>query len=105
MTDYLKKLQLQIIDRIRNVKNDPSDPDNFSYSKSLIDKGPEKIAKKVIEEAFEVCLASIEGNTHKNGKDQIIYESADLIYHLSILLISKNIDIEDIFTELKNREK
>ncbi len=58
-----------------------------------------------MEEAFEVCLASIEGDGHKNGKEQIILESADLIYHLLVLLSSRDVDINNVFDELKNRNK
>tara|TARA_Y100000389_G_scaffold140377_1_gene138178 strand:- start:5689 stop:5988 length:300 start_codon:yes stop_codon:yes gene_type:complete len=99
MTNFLEELQT----KLKNIILDRSNKN--SYTKSLINSGSEQIAKKVIEEAFEVCLASIEGNGHKNGKEQITLESADLLYHLLVLLNSRNIDINDVFDELKKREK
>lgn len=99
MTDFLGELynKLKTISEDKSISN--------SYTKSLLGSGSEKIAKKVIEEAFEVCLASIEGEKHKNGQKQTTLEAADLIYHLLVLLISKNVDIKDVLEELKNREK
>ena len=99
MSNFLADLQ----QKLENIIKDNSQKN--SYTKSLINYGSEKIAKKVMEEAFEVCLASIEGDGHKNGKEQIILESADLIYHLLVLLSSRDVDINNVFDELKNRNK
>ncbi|MDA7705481.1 phosphoribosyl-ATP diphosphatase [Rickettsiales bacterium] len=99
MSNFLEDLQ----QRLQNIIDD--DSNNNSYTKSLINSGSEQITKKIIEEAYETCLASIESDGHKNGKEQLILESADLIYHLLILLMSKNIKIEEVLDELKNRQK
>ena len=99
MSNFLADLQ----QKLENIIKDNSQKN--SYTKSLINSGSEKIAKKVMEEAFEVCLASIEGDGDKNGKEQIILESADLIYHLLVLLSSRDVDINNVFDELKNRNK
>ena len=76
-----------------------------SYTAKMLNSGSEKIARKVCEEATEVALASIEGNGHKNGKEQIINESSDLIYHLFILMVSRGVTLDDIELELKKRTK
>ena len=67
-----------------------------SYTTHLFEKGEEKILKKMGEECIEVILAK------DNNKD-IIYESADLIYHLMVYLVYKNIPFNDILEELKSR--
>ncbi len=84
------------------IKND--DPEK-SYTAFLANSGSENIAKKVVEEAFETALASIEGDKHKNGKKQIILETADLFYHILVLLASKKVDLKDVINELESRRK
>ena len=70
-------------------------PEN-SYTTHLFQKGEEKILKKMGEECIEVILAK------DNNKD-IIYESADLIYHLMVYLVYKNIPFNEVLEELKSR--
>jgi phosphoribosyl-ATP pyrophosphohydrolase len=71
-----------------------------SYVASLFKAGKDRIIQKVGEEATEVVIAS------KNGdKKQIIYESADLLFHLLILLKAFNISTDDIMNELQKRVK
>ena len=67
-----------------------------SYTTHLFSSGQEKIRKKLGEEAVEVILAS--------EKKDVIYESADLIYHLLVLLESLDISLDDVFRELESRE-
>ena len=69
-----------------------------SYVKSLFEKGDEAILKKIIEEAGEVLMA-----TKDDDKDKIIYEVADLYFHILVLLSHKNIKIDDIAGELERR--
>ena len=70
-----------------------------SYTNYLFDKGLDKILKKVGEEATEVVIAA------KNEDPQeLIYETADVLYHLLVLLAEKNIPYEDIEAELSSRE-
>ncbi|MDA9818118.1 phosphoribosyl-ATP diphosphatase [Flavobacteriaceae bacterium] len=76
-----------------------------SYTAKMLNAGSEKIARKVCEEATEVALASIEGDGHKNGKQQIINEASDLIYHLFILMASRGVALDDILLELEKRIK
>lgn len=69
-----------------------------SYTTYLFNNGLDKILKKVGEENAEVIIAA------KNGvKGEVIYETADLIYHLLVLLVEQGVDIAEIFTELKSR--
>jgi len=71
-----------------------------SYSSKLFKKGIDKIAQKLGEEAVETIIAS------KNKKDsEVIYESADLIYHLMVLLVERNIPVDAVFQELIVRSK
>ncbi|MEA1975031.1 MAG: bifunctional phosphoribosyl-AMP cyclohydrolase/phosphoribosyl-ATP diphosphatase HisIE [Bacillota bacterium] len=86
-----QKLELLIAKRKVNL------PKN-SYTTELFEKGLDKIAQKVGEEAVEVVIAS------KNNDDlEFIYEVSDLTYHLLVLLAEKNISIKDISKELSRR--
>ena len=69
-----------------------------SYTTSLFKSGVNKMAQKVGEEAVETIIEAC------NGTDErLIYEGADLIYHLIVLLTSKGYRIEDLARELKER--
>ena len=81
-----------ILDRKKN-------PKEGSYTNYLLEKGIDKILKKVGEEAAETIIAA------KNpDKTEMIYELSDLLYHLSVLLAEKQITCDNIFEELKKRE-
>ena len=82
------------------IKND--DPE-ISYTAFLAKSGIENIAKKVVEEAFETAMASIDGPNHKNSQEQVILETSDLFYHILVLLASKNIDLGAVMEELEKR--
>ena len=71
-----------------------------SYTARLFQEGEDRILKKIIEEAGEVLLA-IKGGQKK----EIIHESADLIFHLMVALVEKDISLEDVVEELKRRHK
>jgi phosphoribosyl-ATP pyrophosphohydrolase len=71
-----------------------------SYTARLIQEGEDRILKKIIEEAGEVLLA-IKGGQKK----EIIHESADLIFHLMVALVEKDISLEEVVEELKRRHK
>lgn len=75
-----------------------ADP-NVSYVASLFAKGENAALKKVIEEAGEMSLAIKDGD-----KAQIVYEAADLIFHMLAALASKEIAPDLIRAELKRRE-
>lgn len=88
---FLKKLYEIIQDRKLN-------PQEGSYTNYLLQEGVDKVCKKIGEEAAEVIIGA------KNEvKEEIIYELADLIYHILVLLNIYNISIEEVLTELENR--
>jgi phosphoribosyl-ATP pyrophosphohydrolase/phosphoribosyl-AMP cyclohydrolase len=70
-----------------------------SYSAKLFDGGRNAIAQKVGEEATEVILAAVGGE----GRERLISESADLVFHLVALLVNEGIDWSEIETELRRR--
>lgn len=73
-------------------------PQEGSYTCYLFEKGLDKILKKVGEECSETLIAS------KNGKkEDIVYESADLIYHLLVMLAAQEIPVSDVLAELEAR--
>ena len=69
-----------------------------SYVASLYDKGTDQILKKIGEESAEVIMAA-----KSDGNDKIIYEVADLWFHVLVLLRHKNISVDDIEAELVRR--
>ena len=90
-----------ILDKLYTVieqRKNSDDPD--SYTKKLMDRGIDKIAQKVGEEATEVVIEAI-----KHDRERIIYESADLLYHLLTLWAYENISCHDIWQELEKRNK
>lgn len=69
-----------------------------SYTTYLFNSGIDKILKKIGEESSEVIIGS------KNGsKEEIIYELSDLLYHSLVLMVEKNITLNDIKDELSKR--
>lgn len=87
----LQEVYNVILDRMAN-------PVEGSYTNYLLDKGVEKIAKKVGEEATETVIAAIKGN-----KDEVRYEASDLLYHLLVLLAQQGVTPEEVWTELASR--
>ncbi len=71
-----------------------------SYTKSLLEQGPERIAKKFGEEAIETVIAALGADRHS-----VISEAADVIYHLLVLLKSKGLTLADVEAELERRTK
>ncbi len=69
-----------------------------SYTTKLFNKGVNKIAQKVGEEAVETVIEAVAGNN-----DDMIYEASDLIYHLLVLLESTGMSIADLENELVKR--
>jgi len=71
-----------------------------SYTTSLFQKGTRKITQKVGEEAVETIIGAM-----ANDDENFLYEGADLLYHLIVLLTHKGYRIEDLARELKKRHK
>lgn len=70
-----------------------------SRTARLFHRGPEKIAKKLAEEAIEVVIDSINRNS-----DAVIRESADLIYNLTVLWAAAGVRPQDVWDEMDHRE-
>ncbi|MCQ6961658.1 phosphoribosyl-ATP diphosphatase [Methanolobus chelungpuianus] len=94
---------LSILNEIYTVilerKNTPADN---SYVCSLLNhrKGINKILEKVGEESIETILA-----VRNDNREEIISESADLLFHLLVMLAAKDISLEEIAEEFKKRRK
>lgn len=90
--DTLSELYKVILDRKIN-------PKEGSYTNYLFEKGIDKILKKIGEESAEVIIGA------KNNREELIYESSDLIYHLLVLLVNEKVTLGDIYKELGERMK
>jgi phosphoribosyl-ATP pyrophosphohydrolase len=71
---------------------------NDSWTAKLLAKGPTRVAKKLGEEAVETVIAAVE-----NDKGALIAESADLLYHLLVLLRARGVLVQDVLNELERR--
>jgi phosphoribosyl-ATP pyrophosphohydrolase len=69
-----------------------------SYTRKLLDKGPQHCAKKLGEEAVETVIAAV-----GNDRGPLIAESADLLFHLLVLLKSRGVKLEEVEAALAQR--
>ena len=81
------------------IKGRKETPKEGSYTNYLFDKGLDKILKKVGEEATEVVIAA-----KNEDPRELVYETADILYHLLVLLVEKGVSYEAILEELARRE-
>ncbi len=89
---------LNMIDELEMIIENRKNLDNSeSYIVSLFNKGIKEIAKKVVEEAGETSIAAV------TNDGRIIDESADLVFHLLVLLSSQGKSMKDVLQELKKR--
>ncbi|MCP4423848.1 MAG: phosphoribosyl-ATP diphosphatase [Chloroflexi bacterium] len=93
MTGILDKLFTTLQERKEN-------PPTGSYTAELLAAGEDEIVKKIGEEAVEVILA-VKGQ----GNQRIVEETADLIYHILVLLVARNLTLDDIRAELAERKR
>ena len=91
---FISKLEKTIEERKNNATSDKS------YVASLFEKGINKIAQKVGEEAVEVVIEAKD-----NNDDLFLDESADLLFHYLILLQAKGFKLQDVVNVLQSREK
>ena len=75
-----------------------TNPKEGSYTTYLFEKGLDKILKKVGEECTEVIIAG-----RKEDHEETVYEIADLIYHVMVLMVESNITLEEVRGELAKR--
>ncbi len=99
MSDADLSVLNDVYDVIRDRKSNPVEG---SYVCSLLNhrKGINKILEKVGEEAIETILA-----VKEKEKDQIVYESSDLIFHMLVMFAALDISLEDIAQEMRKRRK
>ncbi len=91
--------KFNILDEIFNVVTDrKTNPKDGSYTNYLLDKGIDKICKKVGEESSEVIIAA-----KNNSPEETRYEIADLLYHLTVLLVNQGLTWDEVMEELKKR--
>ena len=93
MSETLNGLYQLILSRKEN-------PPPNSYTAKLFAAGDVEIAKKVGEEAIEVIVAS-----YKESDERLASESADLLYHLLVLLAARNVEWSAVEAELEKRRK
>jgi len=91
--DFLNYLEKVIQDRQIN-------PRAGSYTNQLFDAGIKKIAQKVGEEATELVIDAVDGDINR-----IKEEAADLLYHLLVLLVNREIALKDVIRVLEKRHK
>ena len=75
-----------------------ADPDS-SWTAKLLAKGPEKCAEKFGEEAVEAIIEAI-----KDDKTGLTSEAADVLFHLLVMLQSRDVAFDDVLKELERRE-
>ncbi|BCU71364.1 phosphoribosyl-ATP diphosphatase [Stygiolobus caldivivus] len=92
-SEVLNELYKIILDRLSSQREG-------SYTVKLYQRGKPYIAQKVGEEASEVIVASL-----AEGKERLISEIADLLYHLLVLMAVNNVKPEEVYEELKRRMK
>lgn len=92
----LSKFTLSDLEAI--VEQRASVKDGSSYTAMLVKTGIEKCAQKMGEEATEAVIAAVTGN-----RPEIIKESADVLYHLLVVLKKMDIPLNEVMAELENR--
>ena len=91
-----------IIDRLMAVVEDRKrNPPPRSYTSKLYEGGVAKIGGKITEEAAEVVEAAAEEGDH--GRQHLVYEAADLIYHLLVMLAYRDVQLSEVQDELARR--
>ena len=92
MSDSLERLYLAVL-AAKDL--DPA----TSRTARLFQRGPAKMAKKLAEEAIEVVIDAVNGNS-----DAVVRESADLLYNLTVLWAAAGVRPEDVWQEMQRRE-
>lgn len=87
----LADLEARIAERAK------ASPDE-SWTAMLLAAGPERCAKKLGEEAVEAVIAAVKGD-----RDELIAESADLLYHLLVVLKARDVALQDVLSQLEAR--
>ena len=92
MTDQI------LVDLAATIRQRRAESAEHSYTRQLLDAGPKRCARKLGEEAVETVIAAL-----AEDATALIGEAADLIYHLLVLLESRNLDVVDVLAVLQRR--
>ena len=94
------KNNCEILDRIYSIiKSRKGDSIDLSYTAKLLSLGRGEISRKLGEEALETIISYMDENS-----ENVVNESADLIYHLLVLWADQGIEPKQVWTELLRRE-
>lgn len=91
---------MEIRELVAILQERKANPRPDSYTARLLAAGEDEVVKKIGEEAIELILAA-----KSQGNQRIVEETADLIYHLLVLLVARDLTWEDIKAELARRKK
>jgi phosphoribosyl-ATP pyrophosphohydrolase/phosphoribosyl-AMP cyclohydrolase len=105
-TDMAALPWLDRLETLLKARKASANPDG-SYTQKLFTKGPERIAKKVVEEAGEVAIAAMAllAEPTQARRDDFINEAADLIFHLQVLLVDRGFSLADAAQILRDRHE
>lgn len=84
----------------RTLQERKRNPRPGSYTAQLLAQGQDEIVKKVGEEAVEVILAA-----KSQSNERLVEETADLFYHVLVLLLANDLSWDDVLQELSRRHK
>jgi len=90
--------QFTVYDLERRIDERATESPEVSYTRKLLDRGVAQCAKKLGEEAFELALASV-----GESRERLIDETADLIYHLLIVLKARDVKLAEVEAALGAR--
>ena len=91
---------MSALDRLATTVNARRGADpGASWTAKLLSKGPEKCAEKFGEEAIEAIVEAVRGD-----RDRLVSEAADVLYHLVVMLASRDVTLDDVLAELERRE-
>ena len=94
-------MSLEFLNQLEEIINNRKDsPSESSYTSKLLEGGLDRILKKIGEEAGEVIIAA-----KNNDPNELSNESADLLFHLLILLKQQGLQLSDVVSILESRHK
>ncbi len=89
-----------VLTRLANtIESRKGEDEKKSYAAKLFKRGPEKCAEKFGEEAVEAIIAAAKGD-----KKNLTEEAADVLFHLFVMLSSRDVKFDDVLKELERRE-
>ena len=86
-------------DLFATIEARKADPDPSSWTAKLLAKGPEKCAEKFGEEAIEALIEAVKGD-----RAALTSEAADVLYHLLVMLASRDVSLAEVEAELERRQ-